>query len=312
MIGIGKADASKRLEKVCDQYLDFDELAEETVSREKSADAEKKADKKPEKKKDKKQVKAEKDKSSSAKKSDGKDSGEHLKKGKKEGKQENFSKGKKQNTVKKDNKAIKKASLGGGSLKVGTKKAVWGGEPEEGKALKAEDKTKSSEVKNSLGSREASKRENRQTDREKLGEIKTFIHEIVQQEEKNGKHAELGGIKSQLQLKYPGFDESEFGYKTIRDLINEETKFQVVLEGRHTYVVPEKSVDMAAKPGQEGRKTGAKDHCEKKAGQQLMENVEKNRLQDVNEVAVAEENIEEKAVKKAGFSLRNLVPKRKE
>ncbi|MDE6433287.1 MAG: NYN domain-containing protein [Lachnospiraceae bacterium] len=312
VIGIGKADASKRLEKVCDQYLDFDELAEETVSREKSADAEKKTDKKLEKKKDKKQVKAEKDKSSSAKKSESKDNGEHSKKGKKEGKQENLSKGKKQNAVKKDNKAIKKASLGGGSLKVGTKKAVWGNETKEGKTLEAEDKTKSSEVKNSLGSREASKRENRQTDREKLGEIKTFIHEIVQQEEKNGKHAELGGIKSQLQLKYSGFDESEFGYKTIRDLINEETKFQVVLEGRHTYVVPEKSVDMQTKPRQEGRKSRATDNCEQKAGRQFMGNKQKNGSENVNEVAVSEENIEEKAVKKAGFSLLNLVPKRKE
>ncbi|MCM1181248.1 MAG: NYN domain-containing protein [Clostridium sp.] len=308
VIGIGKADASKRLEKVCDQYLDFDELAEENTGSKKQADAEK--NKKTEKKKDKKQGKAEKDKNSSLGKT--KETGEHLKKGKKEGGKANSEKGKKKNTAENDSKAVKKASLGGSSLKVGTKRAVWGNESKEGKDLKPEEKAKGSGVKADLGSKEVSVQENRKTDREKLGEIKTFIHEIVQQEEKNGKHAELGGIKSQLQLKYAGFDESEFGYKTIRDLINEETKFQVVLEGRHTYVVPEKSVDMAGKTRQDGRTARQKDSHEYKTNKPFMGNQEISSLQDVSEVAVSEENTGEKTVKKTGFSLRNLVPKRKE
>lgn len=143
VIGIGKSDASKRLEKVCDQYLDFEELAEKT---------------------DKKQA--------------------------------SFS-----------NKPDKK------------------------------EKKQSGPMTNINKSRP---NEHPVIDREKLGDIKTMIHEMIQQEERNGRRAELGGIKSRIQLKYPDFRERDYGYKTIREFIDQETKFDVVIEGRHTYVVPEK------------------------------------------------------------------------
>ncbi|MDO5155099.1 MAG: NYN domain-containing protein [Eubacteriales bacterium] len=149
VIGIGKTDASKRLEKVCDQYLDFEELAEKKQTLTKPDLTQKKT-----------QVKE-----------------------------------------KKDNKSFN-----------GDKKQ----------------KTAANPV----------------IDREKLGDIKTIIHELIQQEEKNGKRAELGGIKSQIQLKYPDFRERDYGYKTIREFIDKETKFDVVIEGRHTYVVPEKKVNV--------------------------------------------------------------------
>ena len=62
------------------------------------------------------------------------------------------------------------------------------------------------------------------------------LNELVQQDENVGKYADLGGIKSRLQLQYPGFDEKDYGYKTIRELIDKETKFEVYQEGKHTYV----------------------------------------------------------------------------
>lgn len=328
VIGIGKADASKRLEKVCDQYLDFDELAEEDTGRGKPAGAEKKtdkkADKKPDKKQEKKQMKAEKgkqgktekEKKGNTKKSGSKETGEHLKGAKKkEVTQESSSKEQnktEQNTAKKSNKVIKKSSNSGGSVKVGTRKSVWGNEEGKEKTAQAEGNAKGSDDKTGLRSRDVSKREDRHTDKEKLGEIKTVIHEIVQQEEKNGKHAELGGIKSQLQLKYPGFDESEFGYKTIRELINAETKFQVVLEGRHTYVVPEKSVDLTVKPKQERRKSGTQENFEPKASRKPVGNKEIINRKNANEAAVSEENIEEKTKKKTGFPFLGFVQKKKE
>ena len=127
-------------------------------------------------------------------------------------------------------------------------------------------------------------------DKEKLGDVKTTIHEIIQQEEKNGKHAELGGIKSQLQLKYPGCDEREFGYKTIRELINEETKFQVVLEGRHTYVVPEKAVLNT---------------------EEERENNKERNVFVKESVGEQESQREEKAKKKRGFSIKEFIPRKK-
>ncbi len=280
VIGIGKADASKRLEKVCDQYLDFDELAEETAGKDRKknpGEAEKKADKKTEKKQDKKQAKAEK------------------------GKQEKVEK------EKKSNKIPSKSSHGGNSLKVGTRKAVWGSEESEEKIIKTEGKTKDSDKKAGISSADVRKQGDRHPDKEKLGEIKTAIHEIVQQEEKNGKHAELGGIKSQLQMKYPGFDENEFGYKTIRELINAETKFQVVLEGRHTYVVPEKAAGVIEKEKQPGSQSGKQGNHEPKGMQQSLRNKGGNNLQNVNEAAASKEH----AKKKTGLSFLALGKKKK-
>lgn len=73
--------------------------------------------------------------------------------------------------------------------------------------------------------------------KEPLKNIKMALNELVQQDENAGKHAELGGIKSRIQMRYPGFNEKDYGYKTIRELIDKETKFQVYQEGKHTYVI---------------------------------------------------------------------------
>lgn len=72
---------------------------------------------------------------------------------------------------------------------------------------------------------------------EPLGHIKMALNELIQQDENAGKYAELGGIKSRLQMRYAGFSERNYGYKTLRDLIDKETKFQVHQDGKHTYVV---------------------------------------------------------------------------
>lgn len=73
--------------------------------------------------------------------------------------------------------------------------------------------------------------------KEPLKNIKMALNELVQQDENAGKYADLGGIKSRIQLRYPGFDEADYGYKTIRELIDKETKFEVYQDGKHTYVV---------------------------------------------------------------------------
>lgn len=242
VIGIGKADASKRLEKVCDQYLDFEELAKERITKA-GAEGIKNPNKKIEKKLEKKQGR-------------------------------------------KSNEIPQNAKNSGNTMKVGTKKLVWGDGQKEGKTqtnLKNEKKKgKNSQLKG--GALDRGDKKTVQANREKLGEIKKAIHEMVQREEKNGKYAELGGVKSQLQLKYPGFDEKEFGYKSIRDLINKETKFQVVLEGRHTYVVPEKMV----------RKEEVSDRMDS------AQNVPAENVQE-----------EAKTKKKKGFSIKGLMPKKK-
>ncbi len=78
------------------------------------------------------------------------------------------------------------------------------------------------------------------TDKEPLKNIKMTLNQLVQADENSGKQADLGGIKSRLQLKYPGFDERNYGYKSIRDLIDNETKFSVIQEGNQAYVISDK------------------------------------------------------------------------
>lgn len=73
--------------------------------------------------------------------------------------------------------------------------------------------------------------------KEPLQHIKMLLNELVLQDENAGKYAELGGIKSRIQMRYPGFNEKDYGYRTIRELIDKETKFQVCQEGKHTYVI---------------------------------------------------------------------------
>ena len=264
VIGIGKADASKRLEKVCDQYLDFDELSEEKSV--KNIGNNKTDNKKPEKKPEKKQSKTE---TNNPKKAAEDKKGEKVAK----------------NMGKKQEKTPQQIKNVGNAMRVGTRKAVWG---EENKLLTEVTNGKTQIKKEKSPIQKRGKLDIK--DKEKLGDVKTTIHEIIQQEEKNGKHAELGGIKSQLQLKYPGFDEREFGYKTIRELINEETKFQVVLEGRHTYVVPEKAVLNT---------------------EEERENNKERNVFVKESVGEQESQREEKAKKKRGFSIKEFIPRKK-
>lgn len=164
VIGIGKEDASKRLEKVCDQYLDLEELAEQREEKVSGKEDSKKAEPKSDKKT--------------------------------------------------------------GQLKKNEK------------AKRMTDAEKSLISKSTTPKTE--KKEERKKDVktvEPLGHIKMALNELIQQDENAGKYAELGGIKSRLQMRYSGFNEKDYGYKTLRDLIDKETKFQVHQDGKHTYVV---------------------------------------------------------------------------
>ena len=164
VVGIGKEDASKRLEKVCDQYLDLEELAG--------------------------QLKEKISKRGDSKKSETKTD-------------------KKIGQLKKTEKA----------------KRVTDAE----KSLVNKSNTKKAEKKES-GKKDAKTVE-------PLGHIKMALNELIQQDENAGKYADLGGIKSRLQMRYSDFDEKDYGYKSLRDLIDKETKFEVHQDGKHTYVV---------------------------------------------------------------------------
>lgn len=150
VIGMGKADASKRLGRVCDQYLDFEEMEEEM-----------------------KEELKEKTKNSSRNK-------------------------------KADNKGEKGAAK---AKKTDDRQSGKKGEPEQ------QEKTV-----------------------EPLKNIKMALNELVQQDENAGKMSEPGSIKSRLQIRFPGFDERDYGYKSIGELIDKETKFEICQDGKHTYV----------------------------------------------------------------------------
>jgi uncharacterized protein (TIGR00288 family) len=269
VIGMGKADASKRLEKVCDQYLDIEELEEkkpkETKGKasrtkgdgtSKTKDAGKK-DSGVSKGKGKAEIATTDEKAVDKTKSDKKvskvnnggkfDSKTNRKEKEKKGKstqetveikEETVAKTTAENGAANENNGKKQSKVN--TLKVGTKKSVWGTEHTKASDKKA-DTTQPTKADTTPPAKKASVPATEKTAKPKLGEIKTAIRDMVQQEEKNGKHAELGGVKSQLQLKYPGFDEKDYGYKTIRELIEQETKHEIVLEGRHTYVIPKKT-----------------------------------------------------------------------
>jgi uncharacterized protein (TIGR00288 family) len=269
VIGMGKADASKRLEKVCDQYLDIEELEEKKpketkgkASRTKDGGTSKakdagKKDSGVSKGKGKAEIattdekavdKSKPDKKASKVNNGGKfDSKTNRKEKEQKGKstqetveikEETVAKTTAENGAAKENNGKKQSKVN--TLKVGTKKSVWGTERTKASDKKA-DTTQPAKADTTPPAKKASVPATEKTAKPKLGEIKTAIRDMVQQEEKNGKHAELGGVKSQLQLKYPGFDEKDYGYKTIRELIEQETKHEIVLEGRHTYVIPKKT-----------------------------------------------------------------------
>lgn len=73
-----------------------------------------------------------------------------------------------------------------------------------------------------------------------LNQIKMVLNELVQSDENAGKSPDLGGIKSRIQLRYPGFDEKDYGYSSIRELIDKETKFSVHQDGTHAIVMSDK------------------------------------------------------------------------
>lgn len=73
-----------------------------------------------------------------------------------------------------------------------------------------------------------------------LNQIKMVLNELVQSDENAGKAPDLGGIKSRIQLRYPGFDEKDYGYSSIRELIDKETKFSVHQDGTHAIVMSDR------------------------------------------------------------------------
>ena len=100
------------------------------------------------------------------------------------------------------------------------------------KTKKKKKSGKNSESKDKVSRKKDSK--------EPLKNIKITLNQLVQQDESQGKQADLGGIKSRLQLKYPGFDEKNYGYKSIRELIDHETKFKVIQGENQAYVISDK------------------------------------------------------------------------
>lgn len=111
------------------------------------------------------------------------------------------------------------------------------GKKKKGSSKKSEekDKNKGKKKDNTEG-----KSKNKNPDMEPLKNIKITLNQLVQQDESQGKQADLGGIKSRLQLKYPGFDEKNYGYKSIRELIDHETKFKVIQGDNQAYVISDK------------------------------------------------------------------------
>lgn len=69
-----------------------------------------------------------------------------------------------------------------------------------------------------------------------LSEITEYLKELVIQDEKEKKCSDLGGIKSRLQLRYPGFTEKDYGYKSLQEMISEETEFRIYQNGTRAYV----------------------------------------------------------------------------
>lgn len=71
-----------------------------------------------------------------------------------------------------------------------------------------------------------------------VGDIKSAINELMQQNENNGEHEmNLGSLKSNLQRLYPDFDERNYGYSSMRKFISEATKFETMQRGSTIYVM---------------------------------------------------------------------------
>ena len=160
VIGIGKADASKRLEKVCDQYFDFEDIAGVST----------------------------------------------------------YEKVRRQNVIRVNRKVMAKPEQKKNDYRQSENKKI--------------DNWKNEKVRKT----KTAQREEKYKRIEPLKNIVTTIQELVQQDDKAGKHSALGGVKSRLQLKYPGFAEKDYGYNSIREFIEQETNLVIYQEGRHAYV----------------------------------------------------------------------------
>lgn len=69
-----------------------------------------------------------------------------------------------------------------------------------------------------------------------LTDIKRALNVMLQQAENKGELLNLGSTKSQLQREFPDFDERNYGYSLFRKFIEEETKYQVVVEGSTAFI----------------------------------------------------------------------------
>ena len=117
------------------------------------------------------------------------------------------------------------------------KKNATNNTEKQGKSLEKES-VKNGKTKKTAGDKKNGKKDHPEKNKKvPLKNIKMALNELVQMDENAGKAADLGGIKSRLQLRYPGFDEKEYGYRSIRELIDKETKFSVYQEGTHAVVI---------------------------------------------------------------------------
>ena len=80
---------------------------------------------------------------------------------------------------------------------------------------------------------DAQQKENKNDSITSIEDIKQAIFNMIVQNEKAG----LGGIKSTLQRTYSDFDERNYGFTTIRKLIESMQEFQLIQENSSLYVV---------------------------------------------------------------------------
>ena len=220
VIGMGKADASPRLRRACSEYVElevlYDDLIDDNIESESDDEV-------------------------------GQDKGLSAKD------KTAVTKTKKEKSSK--NKAAKEKTAGGKDKESGDK-AVAKSEPDK----KPETKTKKSSASDTKTGKSAKtkQKDTKEKDaktkaaklKKQLKDVKMLINELVQLDESQGKNADLGGIKSRLQLKIIDFDEHDFGYKSIRELIDNETKFHVIQEGTRAYVVSSKKEKASVKKEQ--------------------------------------------------------------
>ena len=79
-----------------------------------------------------------------------------------------------------------------------------------------------------------------------LKEIKKLIYDIIDNNDDANKKTHMGEIGSRLVNKYPDFDVRNYGYSKLTTFLQELEEFQVVMNGRQSYVeIKEHSYSMA-------------------------------------------------------------------